>query len=617
MVEHLQHAPRVDAFTRVRCFNLSPIAHVLVDDGGIIRDANAAFAVMFERVLLPLGKPFFTVIPLERTDLVWELLHACRDDKRGASCDIDLVLPSGRRRTVQALATPYLDDSCGAVGALVALIDVDARARAECAQRRAHESELRLRAQMELLSAAHAAVADAADDAVARGAIVPLLEEIVAQARLLVDGDGAAVDLDGETRARSADHGGGEPRATVELSLRKSGRVMGALVVEKCGGFADGDRRLLHLLADAAASAIDRVRCAETERRRRSWLQAVIDKMPDAVFLADADGGVVVNEAAAAWRVSGDVADPRFDVRTADGAPLADRDHPLTQALRGETVDGGMLIFTLRDGEQVRARAKAVPVVDVDGTRMGAVCLCRDFTAVHRLERQRQEWAAVIAHDMRQPLSAIRIYDELLAKSTASRADETAAHAVDRIRVAALRMWTMTEELLDTSLLDSDRLAVVKAPCCVAACVREMIEQLRGALAGRQVSVRAPCDDDTVVPADEGRIEQIVGNLLSNACKYGAPGAAIDVRVDVYDAAIAVSIASRGRTIPEAELAQLFSRFFRTDDARKSSARGLGLGLYVVRGLVEAHGGTIRARSVDGVTTITFTLPRGPALTST
>ena len=115
------------------------------------------------------------------------------------------------------------------------------------------------------------------------------------------------------------------------------------------------------------------------------------------------------------------------------------------------------------------------------------------------------------------------------------------------------------------------------------------------------------------VEADAHRVQQVIGNLIGNAVKYGAPGAAIEVRVEGRIGEAAVAVTNKGRGIDAAEMERIFNPFARSDAPEKQAVPGLGLGLYICKGIVEAHGGAISAQSVPGeTTTILFTLPAAP-----
>jgi signal transduction histidine kinase len=617
----------------------SPIPHVVVDAAGVVRGGNLAFAALLGRSTVPLGKPFIVVVPVVQSDLFWQALRACCEENVSSRSSFDVVLPPGNHRRVLAISAPRNLE--GETAALLALVDVGEIARAEVNARHAHESELRMRAQMEALANAHVAIGEAATEG---DGMRGLLAVIAEAARAVVDAELAAVVTpagdDSPEGACDVVHTEITPAASEGLGAFRRGngselhvedlasaarsapeRVLSASIKHRehehgtlyVGFKRDGqrfdlvDERLVRALAQRASSAIEKVRTSEREVEQRTWLQAVIDKMPDQVWILDRNGVLIANEAARHMAVDDGGGRPHFDARSAEDQRIGLDALPLNRAFQGENVVDAELVMHAPTGP-VPLLANAAPVVDVRGRRIGAVCVGRDISRVRALEKLREEWAAVVAHDLRQPLNVIRMSDEVLAKSTAG-SDHTATRAVERIRISARRMWTMIEELIDSSLIESHQLKVVKAPTCVAACVREAVEQLANQLHGRTVTVDVPPDDETMVLADEGRVEQVLGNLLSNACKYGVRDRPIRVTVRREPMLVRIAVENEGRHLHHEELNQLFTRFFRSRDVRDSASRGLGLGLYIVSGLVRAHGGDIEARSRDGVITFEFTLP--------
>jgi signal transduction histidine kinase len=157
----------------------------------------------------------------------------------------------------------------------------------------------------------------------------------------------------------------------------------------------------------------------------------------------------------------------------------------------------------------------------------------------------------------------------------------------------------MINDLLELSRLDAKQLALAKEPVDVGALVRAGVA--RAALTGgaRPFEVRCP-EALPPVSADPDRVAQVLDNLLSNALKYGAAGTPITVNVEARQDEVAVSVTNSGSGIAPEELPRLFRRFHRTDEARRSGVKGIGLGLYITRELVEAHGGRIDAESEPG-----------------
>jgi PAS domain S-box-containing protein len=225
------------------------------------------------------------------------------------------------------------------------------------------------------------------------------------------------------------------------------------------------------------------------------------------------------------------------------------------------------------------------------------------------LERQREEWTSVIAHDLRQPVTVITGYADRLARRLGPDASAEDRASLDHIRAAARNLGHMIGDLLDVSLMDAGRLQLNRQAVELPVLISAVIERLRTVTAGQPVELQAR-PSVPLVWVDEGRIEQVFGNLLSNAAKYSTPGTPIKVTIEERPGEVEVSVINQGAGIPADEQAFLFTRFHRTRSARSAPASGLGLGLYLSRLLVELHGGRIWVESIPhGQTRFAFTLP--------
>jgi signal transduction histidine kinase len=225
------------------------------------------------------------------------------------------------------------------------------------------------------------------------------------------------------------------------------------------------------------------------------------------------------------------------------------------------------------------------------------------------IERLRAEWNSIIAHDLRQPIAAIMMNAQFLAEEIA---DTSPLHKpAARISKCARRLNRLVRELLDYSLLQARQLELSRERVDLLQLVSASIELVAPEAPDRCFEVRAR-GEVPPVKADADRIAQVIDNLLTNAVKYGQPGTTIAVEVEAVDGMVAVAVVNDGIGIGAEELPQLFRRFVRTDVARQSGVKGLGLGLYIVRELVQAHGGEVVASSTPGgATTFRFTLPIG------
>jgi len=223
----------------------------------------------------------------------------------------------------------------------------------------------------------------------------------------------------------------------------------------------------------------------------------------------------------------------------------------------------------------------------------------------------REEWTSIVAHDLRQPITIVTLTAAALSKRYAARPSDGDAKLVERIGSAAARLSRMIDDLLDASRIEANRLDIQPRELDLPRLVAEVVDRAPNT-AGRCVVSVQPLGEIHVF-ADPERIEQVLSNLLSNAVKYGDAGTDIHVDVASRNDHVEVTVTNRGRGITAPELALLFSRFSRSREARAGGTPGLGLGLYISRGLIEAQGGRMWVKSVPGAeTSFHFTLPRGP-----
>jgi PAS domain S-box-containing protein len=259
------------------------------------------------------------------------------------------------------------------------------------------------------------------------------------------------------------------------------------------------------------------------------------------------------------------------------------------------------------DGQVHALHVRVVPERTEDGALLSTLVIATDVSALREVERLREEWTSVVAHDLRQPTTVILGYGSLLEKA-ATQFSLPVQLQVSHILDSARLLSRMIRDLLDSSRIETRRLTLERQVVDLAALVPIVVERAAEMTRDHVVTVAFRSKIPSIM-ADPGRIEQVLTNLLSNAAKYGDPQTAIEVSLDVEDDAVKVGVTNRGPGIRPEEIPTLFNRFIRTRNAQQRTREGLGLGLYIARGLIEAHGGRIWVESTPGeTTTFWFTL---------
>jgi signal transduction histidine kinase len=403
-------------------------------------------------------------------------------------------------------------------------------------------------------------------------------------------------------------------------------RSLGNLYLTRRAGdvsFNADDERAIEVLASQAGAVLEEKRLLAllVEERaqlqaERARLQAVLDTAPVGILFVEAETDRVM---ANAWanRVFGRPIAPEEGraqyagkMVDAQGQPVPLEAFPSSRALRGETVEAVELLLIRSDRSRTPIRMSAAPLHDADGHLTGAVVVSEDVTAQKQLERERTEWTAVITHDLRQPVTIILGYAELLHRHLerlGAAADDR--RAAEHILTSAQSLSRMVGDLLDVARIEARRLTIRRQRTEFLALVWEVLDRTQQVTSGHpmQLDVREPIPPLEIDPA---RIEQVLGNLLSNAAKYSEPATPIGLSIERRGAAVEVTVSNVGPGIAPDEVPRLFERFYRTPEAQAGERAGIGLGLYIAKGLVEAHGGRIWVESVPGqITTFHVTLP--------
>lgn len=298
----------------------------------------------------------------------------------------------------------------------------------------------------------------------------------------------------------------------------------------------------------------------------------------------------------------------KMDIKTPEGKPIGWEQSSTFRALQGHTVLGETFVIRPIGRSPIWALASAAPIKSRSGEVIGAVLAFTDITQLHELQEQQEDLVRTVSHDLRTPLTVIisqaQIIEKLLARTGQ---DGKLKRSTDAIVTGGLRMNALIQDLVEMARLESGQFKLEKVPIDLREFLSGLKQRLFDVLGLQRVSVRMPVDLPGV-SADPNRLERILTNLLSNAVKYSPPDTDVWVTARQVDRQVQVTVSDRGPGIPEADRRHLFERYYRARGTRK--IEGLGLGLYITRILVEAHGGRIWVESEVGKgSSFSFTLP--------
>jgi hypothetical protein len=342
--------------------------------------------------------------------------------------------------------------------------------------------------------------------------------------------------------------------------------------------------------------------------------EAYLEALPDAVVVVGADGRVAYANAAAerlaaAGRdeLAGRPLDDAVPLRDGAGNPWWTCSEKLRRLPGVRGVPARELALDTGDGPPTPVDLTATFARDGDGRVVQAICVLRDASARHRVDTQRGELISTLSHELRSPLTSVKGFTSTLLHRWDRFSDDQKQEMLATVNMDADRVTRLIRELLDVSRIDAGRLELRRQEFDLAAMAEGITGRFELQHDGHTFQVTFP-DGFPRVYADPDKVEQVLTNLVENAVKY-SDGGTVTVTGSATDDAVEVAVADQGVGIPQDQLPLIFTKFYQR--VGQSAPSGTGLGLFIARGLVEAHGGRIWADSAPGRgTELRFRLPR-------
>jgi signal transduction histidine kinase len=349
-----------------------------------------------------------------------------------------------------------------------------------------------------------------------------------------------------------------------------------------------------------------------TLRHREAEAQAVLQGVVEGVYAVDADRRIrYLNPQAArmlgapAEEIVGKFCGDALKPRNVGGRRPCDFICPIYTAR-----DEGKAQFT----HHLQAGGVSRTVVVTSAAPVGSLQMqvMRDETELEAVRRARDSVLANISHEFRTPLSAQLASVELMLDGLESMPRERLGDLLESLQRGTLRLTRLIDNLLESVRIDSGQLGIRRQPVSLAQVVEDAEALMAGLLHQRRQVLRTALPAELpVIQGDEPRLTQVVTNLLANASKFGPEDSEIAIGAGRADGGVELWVEDAGPGAPELEGSSIFERFYRAAD-QEPDPKGLGLGLWIVKSIVERHGGEVRAaRTADGHTRFSVTLPIG------
>lgn len=379
--------------------------------------------------------------------------------------------------------------------------------------------------------------------------------------------------------------------------------------------FTENDQAVLSSFADQAAIAVRNAQLYQQVSEEKRQLDAVIQHSADGVMILDPELRIqVFNQALSrltGWPAEHAIGRPCYQVlalEQVEGDHLCGTEGGDAAFAEGRPlVADGVLIRP--GGSHVDLSVTYSPLYDEEGRLANVIVNVVDVTRFREAEEMKSTFVSVISHELKTPVALIKGYANTLAREDANWDGQTIREGLQVISEESDRLTALINNLLDASRIQAGGFKLERAEVDVAQLAAAVVDNWRTQTEKHRFALDFPAGFPCVL-GDEERLRQVFNNLISNAIKYSPDGG--EVRVGGWREAdeATIYVADQGIGIPESEQGNLFQRFYRVDSSLRRSTQGAGLGLFLCRTIVEAHGGRIWLRSEPGKgTTVFFTLP--------
>ncbi len=423
------------------------------------------------------------------------------------------------------------------------------------------------------------------------------------------------------TRGQVVRRGRGEiEQNLLVVPISYQSKTLGVILVShRATAYDSHDIRLLKLVATRLAVLIENTNLYNDVNARRERWEMVFKFTDEGIVIFDHRGRVVAFNPTIAnltgYTTAEAIGQP-FDrvVRTvlADGEAGDGQATLISQVLAGDTsITAAAHLIETKRGEHRWTEISFSPIFDSDGRVTSGIAMVRNTQKDREIEEIKSDFISIVSHELRTPLTAIKGFLSMLLKRDFGELGDRQHHFLTRVYQSNQRMIDLVEDLLDATYLESGKVILNQRPVAVEPVIGEVVTELASKGFERQIMLRVTRRHRLpLVLADETRLHQILVNLVDNAIKYSLPTSEVVIDFKVQGDELVTSVTDSGVGVPAAQVDKLFQKFGRIFNPMSVQAGGTGLGLYIVKNLVESHGGRIWVTSREGRgSKFSFTLP--------
>jgi len=395
-------------------------------------------------------------------------------------------------------------------------------------------------------------------------------------------------------------------------------KTLGVVLVGRPNAaYSDHDAKLLQLVATRLAVLVENASLYHDVNARRERWEAVFRFTDEGIIIFDRQGIIVGFNPASTeitqWSAAEAIGLP-FEriVKTVTLETSAPSAPPLSRVLGdGITIAKSEQLIETRVGGRLWTEISYSPIFDDAGKVTSGIAIIRNTQKDREVEEIKSDFISIVSHELRTPLTAIKGFLSMVLKQDFGELADKQQHYLSRVYQSNQRMIDLVEDLLDVSYIESGKINLSINPVAMENVLNEVTSELAGKGAANQILIKVKRSKRLpLVLADETRLHQILLNLVDNAIKYSMPGTQVEVDFQIQGDELVTTVSDHGVGISKGQLDRLFTKFGRIYNPMSVQAGGTGLGLYIVKNLVESHNGRIWATSQEGRgSKFRFTLP--------
>lgn len=381
-------------------------------------------------------------------------------------------------------------------------------------------------------------------------------------------------------------------------------------IVEKEAYLRDEQKAIVNILEDVEAEK-------ELAKRERDRSETILKSIGDAVFVIDRELKILLvnqvttelsgySEAELVGKKYSDVL--RFVFEDPSSKNEIVNDKFISDAISTGQVQemSNHTVIVCKDKKRIPVSDSSAPLKNEIGEIIGCVVVFRDVTREHEIDKAKTEFVSLASHQLRTPLSAIGWYSEMLADGDAGKLNEKQQQYLLEITKGNKRMVELVNSLLNVSRLELGTFVAEPVPTDIVTIAKESVKELVALLSQKKLKIDEDYDEKIPkISVDPKLTRIIIQNLLSNAVKYTEKGK-VAITVSEDDKDVLIKVADTGFGIPRHQQKRMFEKLFRADNVRVSNVEGTGLGLYIVKTVIDNVGGSIRFESKENVGTTFF-----------